>query len=234
MYLNKHCEIDVYPLPNVDDVIQRVGKANWILTLDLKGTYLNIPVKPEHQWLTAFVWDEGLYEFTRAPYGQKGSGCTFVRVLQQVLQPIKEFVESYVDDVSVFSDLWQSHTAHIEKFLQVIKDSGFVLNVKKKSLAHSQVKFLGHLIGSGQRKANPDKVKVVHEMKRPENKKQVRQVLGFFSYFRDYIPDFSAVAKPLTDLTRKRVPNRIPWGEPQEQAFQTLKLQLCIAQRLLA
>ena len=136
-YLNKHCEGDAYPLPNVDDVIQRVGKANWISTFDLKGAYLNIPVKPEHQWLTAFVWDEGLYEFTRAPYGQKGSGCTFVRVLQQILQPIKEFAESYVDDISVFSDLWQSHLTHIEKFLQVIKDSGFVLNLKKTSLAQS-------------------------------------------------------------------------------------------------
>ena len=78
------------------------------------------------------------------------------------------------------------------------------------------MKCLGHIIGSGQRKANPDKVRVVHEMTRPENKKQVRQVLGFFSYFRDYIPDFSAVAKPLTDLTGKRVPNCIPWGESQE------------------
>ena len=81
------------------------------------------------------------------------------------------------------------------------------------------MKFLGHIIGSGQRKADHDKVKVVREMKIPENKKQVRQVLGFFSYFRDYIPDFSAAAKPLTDLTGKRVPNRIPWGESQEQAF---------------
>jgi len=54
-------------------------------------------------------------------------------------------------------------------------------------------------------------------------------VLGFFSYFRDYIPNLSAVAKPLTDLTGKRVPNRIPWGESQEHAFQTLKAQPCLA-----
>jgi len=37
-YLNKHCEGDAYPLPNIDDVIQRVGKANWISTFDLKGS----------------------------------------------------------------------------------------------------------------------------------------------------------------------------------------------------
>ena len=228
-YVNKHCEGDAYPLPNIEDVIQRVGKANWISTFDLKGAYLNVPVKPEHQWLTAFVWDEGLYEFKRAPFGQKGSGCTFVRVIQQVLQPIKEFADSYVDDISVFSNQWRSHLTHLERFLQVVKDSGFTLNLKKTCLAQSQVKFLGHIIGSGQRRADPDKVKVVHEMRRPESKKQIRQVLGFFSFFRDYIPNFSAIAKPLTDLTGKRVPNRIPWGEPQEKAFQTLKSQLCKA-----
>ena len=154
-YLNKHCDGDAYPLPNIDDVIQRVGKANWISTFDLKGAYLNIPVKAEHQWLTAFVWDEGLYEFNRAPYGQKGSGCTFVRVIQQVLQPIKDFTDSYVDDVSVFSDQWRSHLCHLEKFLQVIKESGFILNLKKTSLAQSQVKFLGHITASGQRPRAP-------------------------------------------------------------------------------
>jgi len=157
--LNKHCEGDFDPLPNVDDVIQQVGKANWISTFNLKGAYLNMPVKQEqwHQWLTAFVWDEGLYEFTPAPCGQKG--CTFVRVLQQVLEPIKEFADSYVDDISVFLGLWPSHLAQTEKFLHVINDLRIVLNLKKTSLAQSQVKFLGHIIGSGQRKADQDKVK---------------------------------------------------------------------------
>jgi len=115
-YLNKHCEGDTYPLPNIDDVIQRVGKANWISAFDLKGAYLNIPIKPEHQWFTAFVWDEGLYEFLRAPFGQKGSGSAFARILQLVLQPIREFADSYVDDISDFSDQWRSHESFKKKF----------------------------------------------------------------------------------------------------------------------
>jgi len=103
------------------------------------------------------------------------------------------------------------------------------LNLKKCSFAQHEVKFVGHIIGSGQRRADPDKLSTVNEMKPPENKKQVRQILGFFSFFRDYIPNFAAIAKPLTDLTRKRVPNCIPWGEDHERAFQTLKSQLCEA-----
>ena len=69
----------------------------------------------------------------------------------------------------------------------------------------------------------PEKVEVVQKMKVPETKTQVRQVLGFFSYFRDYIRNFAMISKPITDLTAKRIPNRVPWGETQNEAFVQLK-----------
>jgi hypothetical protein len=73
------------------------------------------------------------------------------------------------------------------------------------------------------------KVEAVMKLKIPENKKQVRQVMGLFSHFRDYIPSFSEIAKPITDLTCKRVPSRIPWSEAQQSAFDALKTALCEA-----
>jgi len=66
-------------------------------------------------------------------------------------------------------------------------------------------------------------------MKAPETKKQVRQVLGFFSFFRDYIANFAELAKPLSDLTSKRVPSKLPWGDEQSKAFDLLKQKLCQA-----
>ena len=69
----------------------------------------------------------------------------------------------------------------------------------------------------------------VKNMKVPKTKKQVRQILGFFSYFRDYIPNFSAIAKPLTDLTSKRITNQIPWGCAEQKSFDDLKDKLCQA-----
>ena len=68
---------------------------------DIKSAYHQIEVKPEHQWLTAFVWDGGLYQYTRAPFGQKGSGNTFVRAVQQILYPIRDITASFVDDIAV-------------------------------------------------------------------------------------------------------------------------------------
>jgi len=93
-----------------------------------------LPLNPNINGLLHLYGTKGYnpYEFLRAPFGQKGSGPAFVRVLQLVLQPIREFADSYVDDISVFSDQWRSHLSQLEKFLQVIKDSGFTLNLEKK------------------------------------------------------------------------------------------------------
>jgi len=123
-----------------------------------------------------------LYEFTRAPFGQKLSGNTFTRAVQQFLHPIRDYTGSYVDDMSVFSDDWPRHVQHIDRYLQVIKNSGLTLNLKKCHFAQSEVKFVGQIIGSNKRRPAPDKVAPVKDTKAPETKKQVRQVIVLFSY----------------------------------------------------
>jgi len=97
-YLNKYCLWDAYPMPDISYLVQRVGQAKYISSFDVKGAHWQIPVHPDHQWLTAFVWDGGLYEFTRAPFGQKGSENTFMRAIQMVVQPLRQFATSFVDD----------------------------------------------------------------------------------------------------------------------------------------
>jgi len=159
----------------------------------------------------------------------KSSGATFVRAVQQVLKPLKAFADSYVDDMSVFSGGWALHLQHLDRFLQRIKECGLTLNLKKCHFARKEVKFCGHLIGSGQRRIDPEKIAVVRDLPVPQTKTQVRQYLGFFSWFRDYIPDFASHAKPLTDLTAKRVPAKVPWGAAHQAAFVQLKDLLCKA-----
>ena len=85
-------------------------------------------MKEEDKWLTAFVCDAGLFEFNRAPFGLKGSGNSFVRTITQILRPIRESTESFVDDVAVHFDEWQNHLSDIDKFLSTIKRAGLTLN----------------------------------------------------------------------------------------------------------
>ena len=132
--------------------------------------------------------------------------------------------------MTVFSNEWTLHLEHLVKYLQRIRECGLTLNLKKCSFAQDQIKFCGQIIGSGKRLPDYDKLAIVQNMKVPETKKQVRQLLGFFSWFRDYIPNFAMHTKPLTDLTAKKIPFAIPWGKTQQDAFDKLK-ELCAKQQ---
>lgn len=222
-YVNKYTIGDAYPMSDVADIKQRVGSKRWITVVDAKSGYWQTPVKPEDRWLTAFVYNDGLYQFRRTPFGLKSSGATFVRALKKILQPVKEFTDSYVDDMAAFSDEWRQHLVHLDLFLQNISEAHITLNLKKCKFAHSQVKFCGEIIGSCQRRIDPEKIEVVEKIQAPSNKTELRQILGLFSFFRDYIPRFAEITQSLTDLTKKGIPNKIPWSEMHQQTLDKLK-----------
>jgi len=92
-YVNRFTKGDAFPVQDISSLIQRIGKAKYITTCDAKSGYYQTPVHPSHRWLTAFVCDEGLSEFTRTPFGMKSSGATFVCAIQEILKPIKDFTE---------------------------------------------------------------------------------------------------------------------------------------------
>jgi hypothetical protein len=215
---------DAMPLPNIADIIHRVGQARYISVFDAKSGFWQCPVKPEHRWLTGMVCDNQVYEWTRMPFGMRNSGCTFVRAVRQIIAPIQEFTESYVDDLTVFTNGgWHLHLNQCRQFLETIRASGLTLNLKKCHFAKPEVTYVGHVIGSGKRCPDAGKVAAVYAIQPPETKKQVRQLLGFFSHFREYIPNFSEYSCILSDLTGKRVPNKIPWGQREQQALDKLK-----------
>ena len=144
-------------------------------------------------------------------------------MLQNVLYPIRDFAANFVDDMAVCSDEWKQHLNHVDEFLSTIKQSGLTLTLKKSEFAKPEVKFCGNILGSGGKRVDPDKLAAIKLLKRPETKSQVRQVLGMFGWFREYIPAFAEHALPLTRLTSNKTPNKILWGDAEQKAFDTLK-----------
>jgi len=149
--------------------------------------------------------------------------------VQQVLYPIRDITASFVADIAVHSNEFDQHLRDLKKIYQGHQGVRFHIKPKKCHFAQSQVKYLGHIIGSGIRKPDEKKVATVKDIQIPETKKQVRRLIGFFSHFPDYIPNFAEIAQPLTDLTGKRVPNKLPWGERENLAFKKLKEEICKA-----
>ena len=225
-YLNKFTVPDPVGPPDMVTVMQKVGKAKFITTFDGKSSFWSIPLKPEDRWLTAFLCDAGEFEWTRAAFGLRNSGSSFVRMMTKSLLPIRHFTACFVDDSAVYSDEWKEHLRHVDQYLQVVRDCGLTLNLTKSEFAKPEVKFCGQIVGSGNRRIDPEKLRAVGEIKRPETKKEVRQLLGLFGWYREYIPRYSEIVCPLTNLTAKGKPNRIIWTECEQKALDALKASL--------
>ena len=174
-YVNRFTVPSVAPLEDVSDLLQEVGQYKILSLFDVKSGYHHCKVAERDRWLTSFICDDGQFEWTRNPFGMRSSGTTFVRAIKLVWQPIREFSKSFVDDMVVHSNDWQSHLVSIDSFLSVI--------LKKCELAKPEVKLVGHIVGGGRRRPNSEKVLSVQNLKEPETKRQVRQVIGIFSFF---------------------------------------------------
>lgn len=232
--MNSFTRHDPYPVPDIQGILHRVGGAGLISTFDATSGYWQTRIRPGDEYLTAFISDgDGVFEFLRTPFGGKACGSTFVRAVSQVLSPLKGITDSYVDDMIVFtsdgSSLFSRHMSHLESFLKRIQESGITLKLSKCHFAQTEVKFCGRMIGSGKIRPDPEKIAAVHNVGPAKTKKEVRRLLGFFGYFRDHIDNFAAIAKPLTDLTAKTVPNAVPWCDVHTAALEQLKCALCVA-----
>jgi ribosomal protein L21E len=225
-YVNKYSAGDCYPTPDVADVLQKVSRASFISTFDAKSGYWQIPVKPESQWLTCFVCSSGLYEFVRMPFGLKSASNTFIRAIARILEPIRSFTEAFVDDMSVLSGTWEEHLVHLEKYLNVIKESGLTLGLKKCSFGQPKATFVGHVVGSGLIEPDPVKLSTIPNIQPPTTKREVRKLIGFFSYFRSFVPSLAETARVITDLTRKDLPNKVNWEPKHQEALDKLKTDL--------
>jgi len=145
------------------------------------------------------------------PFGLRNAGATFVRAVTSILQPLQQFSGSYVDDMAVGSFDWSAHVIHLRQFLATIRAAGLTLSLAKCEFARSEMRLLGHLVGSGVKRADPQRLSAIATIPRPTTKRELRRLLGALRYYREYIPQFALIAKPLTDLTNKRAPCVIEW-----------------------
>ncbi len=104
-----------------------------------------------------------------------------------------------------------------------LRRAGLTANPRKCHLALFEAKYLGFQVGRGLIKPQQKKVEAVHAAPRPTTKTQVRAFLGLAGYYRCFIPNFSSLAAPLTDLTRKGQPERVVWNPDAEEAFRRVK-----------
>ncbi|KAL3999724.1 growth arrest and DNA-damage-inducible protein [Sarotherodon galilaeus] len=226
-YLNAVSKFDPYPMPRVDDLLERVGSARYITTLDLCKGYWQVALAPEAKELTAFKTPFGMYQFKVMPFGLQGAPATFQRLMDHVLRDVSAFSAAYLDDVVVYSQSWEEHVIHLQKVLHSIRMAGLTINPKKCSIAKREVEYLGFVVGSGKIKPQVGKIEAIQSFPVPTTKRKVRGFLGLVGWYRKFIPSFAERSTALNDLTKGSAPNKVRWTEDCEQAFRDLKEAVC-------
>ena len=115
--LNDVSESDAYPMPRIDELIDRLGKSCFITAIDLTRGHWQVPVVEQDRSKTAFSTPYGLYQFNVMPFGLQGAPVTFQRLMHQVLRGLDEFSAAYLDDVIVFSTTWEENLKHLREIL---------------------------------------------------------------------------------------------------------------------
>ena len=218
--LNSVTKKDVYPLPRIDDLLEKTAGKLYFTTLDAKSGYWQIPMEETSKEKTAFATNEGLYEFSVMPFGLCNAPATYQRMMHQAFTDMSFAVE-YLDDLNVASKDFEEHLQHLDKVLEHCRQMNLKLNAKKCNFAAPEALFLGHIVGQAGVSPDPGKVKAVVDFPAPTDLTKVREFLGLASYYRRYIPNFASVASALHQLTRKDVD--FVWTAECDQAFKQLK-----------
>ena len=218
--LNAVSKRDVYPLPRMDDVFDRLAGANYFSTLDLANGYWQVPVAEKDRQKTAFVTPDGLFEFNRMPFGLANAPATFQRLMDQVLKRLKwTACLVYLDDILVFGKSFEEHQCRLDLVLTALSKANLILNMKKCLFAANEVKHLGHIVRADGVRPDPEKVSALRRME-VSSLKSLRAFLGLASYYRKFIPEFAHLTAPLVMLLKKNA--RWKWEEEQKRAVRSL------------
>ncbi|GBG59307.1 hypothetical protein CBR_g32320 [Chara braunii] len=223
--LNKITRKSTEPLPRIDDLLDMMQGCTVFSKVDLKSGYHQIEMAEEDVYKTTFKTRYGTYEFLVMPFGLCNAPGTFQTEMHRIFRPyLDKFMVVYLDDILVFSKTAREHAKHLALVLQSLRDSQYKINREKSSFGVPSVIYLGHVISGDGLAPEAAKIAAIQEWPQPQTVRDVRSFMGLASYYRKFVRNFSAVAAPLTNLTKKDTP--FLWSLHCQLAFARLKKAL--------
>ena len=218
-----------YPLPRADQLFDKLTKAKYFTKIDLRTGFYQILINELDRHKTAFTTSQGLFEYNVLPMGLCNSPGVFMQLMNDTFADfLNKFVLVFLDDIIVYSDTLEEHEKHVRQALNRLRQQRLYAKASKSALCKREVEFLGHMVGVNGLRVMEDKIEAVRDWPTPKNIRELRAFLGLAGYYRRFVCNFSAIALPLTELTRNvtRQKLELSWGAKEQKAFVDLQSAL--------
>ena len=217
--INKFTQLDAYPLPRIDEFVNKIAQYKVFSSIDLKSAYHQVPLKEEDKIYTAFEADGELWQFKRMPPGVTNGGSCFQRSINNFIE--REGIPdtfAYLDNLYVCGNDDIHHDNNLAIFETASKKYNLTYNENKCSFKTRKLDILGSVVEEGTIRSDPERLRPLMELPCPHDAKSLKRVLGFFSHYSQWIPHFSDKVAPLLHT------NTFPLDELAVHTFEELKL----------
>jgi transposase InsO family protein len=226
--LNSCCEGDSWTIPNIQQMLQRIGshRPKLFAVMDCTSGYHQAPLSANSQVFTAFITFMGIFEWLRVPMGLKGAASYFQKVLSTiVLIGLLYYVcELYIDDIIVHAQEPVSFLSRLRQVFDRLRKHKVTLNPEKCKFGLQSVEYVGHTIDETGLTFSAEKLEDVLAIQPPTYSKDLRSFLGLTSYFRDHIQNYAILASPLQEMLSEYDKKRkLVWTPEGERAFSEVK-----------
>ena len=195
--INRFTQLDAFPLPRISDTINEIAQYRVFSTLDLQSAYHQIPLKEEDKPYTAFEAKGGLYQFTRLPFGVTNSVACFQREMMRLIEDYRlKGVFPYLDNMTICGHNQSDHDINLKAFLDAAQDVNLKFNDSNSVFSTRRLPLLGYVIEKRTIRHDPERLRPLNELPLTHNTKSLNRCLGLFSYYSQWIPNFSDRIKP--------------------------------------
>jgi transposase InsO family protein len=226
--LNKITAKDRYPLPYIEDLLDKLHGARVFTKLDLASGYHQVRVHADDCHKTAFIAPDGFYEYKVIPFGLANAPAAFMRMMHKILNPHRQNAIVYLDDVLVFSKTLAEHKAHVDGVLRALRNARLRLSEAKCVFGTLETSFVGFRVNRYGIHTEEKKVKAVRDWTTPKSPTELRGFLGLAGYYRKFVPKFAQRAHLLHNLAAKSK-NDYVWTNRHQDQFDDLKKALTSA-----
>lgn len=227
--LNKAIMKENFPIPTFDEIAEKLNGKKIFSVLDLKEGYWQVKLSENASRLCTFSTPFGCYRFLRMPFGISIAPEIFQKNNERNFEGISGVI-IYFDDVMIAAETLEEHDEILKQVMERARSLNIKFNKEKLQYRLRKVNYLGQMVSANGISCDPDRVKAIQKIEKPQDKKDLKKLLGVINFMREYIPNLSELCRPLYTLLKKGV--YFQWMKIHDEALNLVKELICNAPTL--